>query len=189
MQMRHPNRLRIIGGKWRGRVFSFPNAPMLRPTPNRVRETLFNWLSPVIVGSHCLDLFAGSGALGFEALSRGAASVTFIDHQSLVVDHLIKTAMLLQAEQAVSVVRLEIPSPHFVCEKRFDIVFLDPPFGGHLIEASCQWLETQHLLAENASIYIEAEKALKLLPVPKHWELVKSKVAGRVGYHLLKVRP
>ena len=180
------NRLKIIGGNWRGRTFSFPQALAIRPTPNRVRETLFNWLSPVIRGANCLDLFSGSGALGFEALSRGAASVTFVDRDPAVLEHLKTTASLLKAENA-SFSCLEIPSNTFPLIKPFNIVFLDPPFMKNLIGPCCEWLETQQLLANNAYIYIEAEKDLKLLSVPSGWEILKNKIAGQVGYHLFKI--
>jgi 16S rRNA (guanine966-N2)-methyltransferase len=182
----HQNRLKIIGGNWRGRTFSFPAALAIRPTPNRVRETLFNWLAPIIRDANCLDLFAGSGALGFEALSRGASAVTLVDRDLSVVQHLKQTAGLLHTEKA-SVFCLEIPSSAFFCTKPFNVVFLDPPFTQNLIGPCCEWLQTQRLLAEDAYVYIEAEKNLKSLPVPSGWELLKSKIAGQVSYHLLKV--
>ena len=188
MRTNYQNQLRIIGGKWRGRKISFPEIANIRPTPNRVRETLFNWLSPVIQDAHCLDLFAGSGSLGFEALSRGASSVTFVDNLKEVIDHLQKTIVLLGAQNA-EVFSLEIPYSSLMAKKPFDIIFLDPPFGAYLISPCCQWLEEQQLLAENTYIYIEAEKALNPLPVPSNWQLIKSKVAGQVGYHLLLRTP
>jgi 16S rRNA (guanine966-N2)-methyltransferase len=178
--------LKIIGGKWRSRIFSFPAILAIRPTPNRVRETLFNWLNPVILESHCLDLFAGSGALGFEALSRGAASVTLVDREPAIVKHLKDTAVYLHAENA-SIFRLEVPLETCPFTKPFNIVFLDPPFLSNLIGPCCTWLEAQGLLAENAYVYIEAEKQLNPLPVPATWKLLKSKIAGQVGYHLLKI--
>jgi len=180
---KYQNQLRIIGGSLRGRSFSFPDIAAVRPTPNRVRETLFNWLAPVINGARCLDLFAGSGVLGFEALSRGASWVTFVDHHPDVITHLQKTIALLNLLNA-DVQSSMIPSSHFMTEKQFDIVFLDPPFEKQLIAPCCAWLEEQNLLAESAYIYIETEKNLHPLPIPSAWQCLKSKVAGEVGYHL-----
>ena len=181
----YQNQLRIIAGTWRSRKFYFPPIAAIRPTPNRVRETLFNWLSPIIAHAHCLDLFAGSGSLGFEALSRGASSVTFIDNHREVIEHLQKTIALFHA-QNTKVINAEIPIYSFVPEKKFDIVFLDPPFSQKLIGPCCEWLTQQSLLAENAYIYIEAEKMLDPLPIPSHWQLIKSKIAGQVKYYLLQ---
>lgn len=181
----YQNQLRIIAGTWRSRKFYFPPIAAIRPTPNRVRETLFNWLSPIIAHAHCLDLFAGSGSLGFEALSRGASSVTFIDNHREVIEHLQKTIALFNAQNA-KVINTELPMYSFVPEKKFDIVFLDPPFNQKLIGPCCEWLTQQSLLAENAYIYIEAEKMLDPLPIPSHWQLIKSKIAGQVKYYLLQ---
>lgn len=183
-QKKYLNKIRIIAGKWRGRMLNFPDISGLRPTPNRVRETLFNWLSPYIYEARCLDLFAGSGALGFEALSRGASEVTLVDHHPAIIAALKENQALLNAEE-VTVVKLEIPSSFTATP--FNIIFLDPPFGKNFIEPCCTWLESQNLLADNALIYIEAEKTLKSLPTPSHWELLKSKTAGQVSYHLFRV--
>lgn len=177
-------RLRIIGGQWRGRRITFPDAPGVRPTPDRVRETVFNWLQPVIAGARCLDLFAGSGALGFEALSRGAAQVVLVDADSRVAAHLREQGAVLQAEglevvAAEALQYLDVPAP-----ARFDIVFLDPPFGGGLLGPCCRILEAGGWLAAGARIYLEAEGSLQQLPLPDTWSLVRSKQAGQVGYHL-----
>lgn len=179
-------KVRIIGGQWRSRTLTFPDLPTLRPTPNRIRETLFNWLSKEILQARCLDLFAGSGALGFEALSRGACHVTFVDCQPAVLTQLKQNIALFETPHA-NVINLKIPSLSFPNITPFNLVFLDPPFYQNLIEPSCQWLETQQLLAKNAYIYIEAEKNLHPLPVPSSWQLLKSKTAGEVGYHLFKI--
>lgn len=179
------NKLRIIGGGWRGRIITFPDRLSVRPTPNRVRETLFNWLAPVIHQAHCLDLFAGSGALGFEALSRGAATVTWVDNDRLVIEHLEKTMAQLAAENA-SVLCLSLPGVNFPGSKKFDIVFLDPPFFQNYLPICCQWLEEQKLLAGNAYIYVEMERSLVNLSTPTDWTLRKSQSAGQVAYHLFQ---
>src|SRR3989338_6201010 len=132
---RKPNRLRIIAGTWRGRKLTFPDTPELRPSPDRVRETLFNWLAPVIEGARCLDLFAGSGALGFEALSRGAHCVTFVDTSSEVISHLHTT--LQQLSTTAEILKLNATKPFTCKNKPFDIVFLDPPFHQNLLEPVC----------------------------------------------------
>lgn len=178
-------KLRIIGGKWRGRKLHFPAIPHLRPTPDRVRETLFNWLMPVIHGAHCLDLFSGSGALGLEALSRGAAEVIFVDQSSIIIKYLQAQFTLLSAENA-HVYRAEIPTSNFPIQKKFNIVFLDPPFKQNLIYPSCQWLEEMQLLTPEALVYIEAEANLAPLPIPANWKILHSKKAGQVGYHLVQ---
>lgn len=183
----HKNQIRIIGGQWRSRKLSFPDVPGLRPTPDRVRETLFNWLSPYIVGAHCLDLFAGSGALGFEALSRGAASVLMVDQSQPVIQQLRENALLLKSEQEVQLHCGSVPNVQLSIAQPYDIVFLDPPFQQNYLSACCQWLEQLNCLANNALIYIEAEAKLALpLPIPAHWEMLRQQRAGQVGYYLLR---
>lgn len=185
------NQIRIIGGKWCSRKINFPNVSSLRPTPNRVRETLFNWLMNNIVGSNCLDCFAGSGALGFEALSRGAASVTMIDKSWSTVENLKHNSLLLEAKN-LNIYCAEFPIPEhdfstILGKSKFNIVFLDPPYNQNLIKSSCAWLEKMDCLAKGALIYIEAERSLTPLPIPKNWQVLKSKIAGQVGYHLLTI--
>ncbi len=179
--------VRIISGKWRGRKLHFPAVLGLRPTPDRVRETLFNWLAPVIVGANCLDLFAGSGALGLEALSRGAAHLTAIDQSAALVDYLRQLIVTLKIEN-MTIHRAPIPSADLPIPIKakgpFDIVFLDPPFHQDLIAPCCEWLEQQKLLAPEALIYLETEATLNPLPIPSHWQLLHSKKAGQVSYHL-----
>ena len=184
--MQSDKKLRIIGGKWRGRKFSFPAIPGLRPTPDRVRETVFNWLAPVIGGARCLDIFAGSGALGLEALSRGASEVVFIDQSAVVIQHLKQQIQTLNITNAI-VQKGTAPLCLSPCPTPFDIIFLDPPFHQNLIETVCRQLEDHHYLADGAYVYIEAESTLEPLPIPSRWEILRSKVAGQVGYHLIKV--
>lgn len=180
---RSRNRLRIIAGTWRGRRLAFAPLPGLRPTPDRVRETLFNWLAPVIRGTRCLDLFAGSGALGLEAASRGAAGVVLVDSDAVVVRTLKEQVQALGASQvrvehAEGLVYLRgLPQP-------FDVVFLDPPFGLGLLAGCMQQLETGGWLAEEAWVYLEAERGLEL-SLPDGWQLYRSKTAGQVDYHLV----
>lgn len=180
--------VRIIGGQWRGRKLKFPALPGVRPTPDRVRETLFNWLTPAILDANCLDLFAGSGALGFEALSRGARSITFVDQAPEIIAYVRQQATLLQAHNVFFYCAQIPPSNPFMKEAyaQFNIVFLDPPFKQNLIPPCCEWLEKQNCLADNAYIYLEAETSLDPLPIPPHWELIRSKTTQQVGYHLAR---
>lgn len=178
------NQLRIIGGRWRSRRLAFPDVPGLRPTPDRVRETVFNWLQPVIEGARCLDLFAGSGALGFEAASRGAGEVVLVDRDHKVVERLRENARLLGAT-GVQVVQAD--ALRYLNEKPvqpFDIVFLDPPFGHNVLAPVCRTLEANGWLRDQARIYMEAEKTLDIPDIPANWRIVRSKTAGQVGYHL-----
>jgi 16S rRNA (guanine966-N2)-methyltransferase len=179
------NQVRIIGGQFRGRKINFADLPGLRPTPDRVRETLFNWLAPVITSAYCLDLFCGSGALGFEALSRGARHVTFVDREAEVVST-IKKQLALFAITHASVYQAQVPQLLSSPTEPYNVIFLDPPFGQNLIDTAGKWLEQQSWLAENALIYVEAEIDLSPLPVPQAWEVLRHKTAGKVAYYLLK---
>ena len=185
---RPKNQLRIIGGAWRGRKLTFTPGPGLRPTADRVRETLFNWLAPVIHGARCLDLYAGSGALGLEAASRGAAEVVLVDAAAQVVSSLREQVAILNAVQ-VQVVQSDVSqwlsgqgqgrSPHF------DIVFLDPPFHEHLLPGDMEQLEQGGWLSDAAWIYIEAEKSMQL-ELPGNWQVYREKQAGEIGYSLVR---
>lgn len=182
------NKLRIIGGRWRGRLIDFPEVDGLRPSGNRIRETLFNWLQNTLVDAIALDLFAGSGALGFEALSRGAATVTFVDQNPVIIKQLQSTAKKLSADN-ISILQEEAPSSSLqkkLSGQQFTLVFLDPPFHKNLIASTCAWLSTLDLLAPRALIYIETECELLPLPLPENWQILKSKLAGQVGYHLIQ---
>ena len=180
----HARVLRIIGGTWRGRKLRFPASAAIRPTPDRVRETLFNWLGTAIHGARCLDLFAGSGALGLEALSRGAAYVTFVEHDAAAARALRERLVEWQAAEA----RVERADAlrYLAGEARaFDVVFLDPPFASQLLSRSAALLEERHWLAADARIYLECAAREGLPPLPASWRLLKAKQAGEVGYHLL----
>lgn len=178
--------LRIIGGVWRGRKLRFPASADIRPTPDRVRETLFNWLAAATPGARCLDLFAGSGALGLEALSRGAAHVTFIEQDASAAQELRTRLLEWQAGDA-SVLRadalryLAAESP-----RPFDIVFLDPPYATGLLQKAAALLERGAWLAPQALIYLEAAAHGGLPALPESWVALKSKRAGEVGYHLFR---
>ena len=175
--------MRIIGGDWRSRCITFIDAPGLRPTPVRVRETLFNWLRDDIIASRCLDLYAGSGALGFEAASRGAKSVTQVENNALACRALKENAIALAAEQ-VKIVQSDVMRYLAGEAETFDVIFIDPPFAMGLAAQTCQWLEDKGWLSKHAKIYVEVESTLKLEGIPENWRLLKSKVAGEVGYHL-----
>jgi len=176
--------LRIIGGQWRSRQFDFPMAHGLRPTPNRVRETLFNWLAPYVEGAKVLDVFAGSGALFLEALSRGAGSALALDLNSAAINslrghlltlrcdngHLLQTDALRHLEQQPA-------TP-------FDLVFLDPPFSQGLLLPACTLLEEKGWLAADAWVYTESENPPSSLGLPGNWRLHREQKAGQVYYAL-----
>lgn len=180
------NSLRIIGGEWRGRKLSFLAEPGLRPTPDRVRETLFNWLQGRVEGAHCLDLFTGSGALGLEALSRGAAQATLLDNNTLAIRQLQQHLQVLNAGERAQLIQADALKwlRQQSADARFDLVFLDPPFHQNLLEKCCEDLEKTEIIQPNSLIYIEAETTLKPLPVPQHWQCLKQKNSGQVASYL-----
>lgn len=186
--MKKPNhagsgQIRIIGGQWRGRKLPVPESPGLRPTTDRVRETLFNWLAPSIVDASCLDCFAGSGALGLEALSRYAANATLLEMERGVAQQLQKNLATLKASNAKVVntntlaFLAQAGAPH-------DIVFVDPPFRKGLLEETLKLLENNGWLSDEALVYIESEVENGLPPVPMNWHVYREKVAGQVAYRL-----
>jgi 16S rRNA (guanine966-N2)-methyltransferase len=181
------NSVRIIAGAWRGRRVSFPDIPGLRPTPDRVRETLFNWLQHSLAQTRCLDLFAGSGALGLEALSRGAAEVVFVEQSQAAARNLTEQLKLLGAGQKGRV--MEMGAARFLKEggQPFDIAFLDPPFGQDALAQYVPLLEGGNWLKADGLVYLENPRAEGIPKLPEHWELLKSKSAGEVGYHLARV--
>jgi 16S rRNA (guanine966-N2)-methyltransferase len=179
--------LRIIGGAWRGRTWRFPDGD-IRPTPDRVRETLFNWLAPTIAGARCLDLFAGSGALGLEALSRGAARAVFVEQATAAARELRQTLALWGGEQAAAAQIHVADANSFLAGKPelFDVVFLDPPFAAGLLGQIATRLEAGQWLAPTALIYAEGPARAGLPTLPQGWSAAKSGRAGEVGYHLLR---
>ena len=178
------DKLRIIGGRWRGRRFPCLPGALTRPTGDRVRETLFNWLAPFIDGTRCLDLFAGTGALGLEALSRGAAEVSFVEQDAGAARQI--EAMLRELDCANAAVIRE-DALHFLAgpPTPFDIVFLDPPFGvigpGNL----CTLLDN-NWLARGAHVYIEMRRTATMPELPAGWTIVRDKTAGRVHFMLVR---
>ncbi len=180
-----PGFVRIIAGKWRGRRLQIPAVKNLRPTPDSVRETLFNWLQPYLPGARCLDLFAGSGAFGFEALSRGAAFVEMVD-QSAEVVAILQAALANFDDDHAHIYQAIVPQQLQRADTPFDIAFLDPPYQGNLLLPTCAYLEAQGYLATDAYIYLEAAQAIKDNEVPATWRIIKSKQAGQVFYHLAK---
>jgi 16S rRNA (guanine966-N2)-methyltransferase len=181
----YPGRIRIIGGRWRGRMIDVPSAPELRPTGSRIRETLFNWLTPRITGARCLDLFAGAGALGFEAASRGAAAVTLVDRDAEAVRRLQATAARLDADQ-VECVLADAIAWLDRAEGPFDIVFLDPPFRSDLREPCLERLRRRRLLKPGALVYLEADKRSNMSQLPAAWRVHRDKTAGQVRYLLVE---
>jgi 16S rRNA (guanine966-N2)-methyltransferase len=180
------NSVRIIGGIWRGRRVHFPDMPALRPTPDRVRETLFNWLQHSLEGTRCLDLFAGSGALGLEALSRGAAEVVFVEQFPAASRTLQEQLTRLGGEGKGRV--MEMGAARFLrsTPKPFDIVFLDPPFGTDALAEYIPMLDGGDWLKVGGLVYLENQRTAGAPALPDHWELLKSKSAGEVGYHLAR---
>jgi 16S rRNA (guanine966-N2)-methyltransferase len=193
MPRRHPNPkpasqdkgrnfLRIIGGKWRGRKLAFPSIDGLRPTGDRIRETLFNWLTAELPGSHCLDLFAGSGALGLEALSRGASRVTLLEKDRNAAHQLQQHLITLESTDGEvihsdSLTWLKQPA------SPVDIVFIDPPFQADLWQSVCEALESGDWLKSGSAIYIETPKD-KPFSAPHNWQLHREKHSGQVSYRL-----
>ena len=182
-----PGRLRIVAGKWRSRLLDIADVPGLRPTSERVRETLFNWLAPSIQGARCLDLFAGTGALGFEALSRGAAQVVFVENSRRAAKVIEKSAQSLDASGAVihcgdagEYIRNARPAS-------FDIIFLDPPFADDRLEAICGQIDACGMLAPGGRVYLEEDRAKAGTPLPDGWRVLKDKAAGNVRYRLVEV--
>ncbi len=179
---RKQNLFRIIGGQWRSRRLTFPDNETIRPSPDRVRETLFNWLRSSTEGARCLDLFAGSGALGFEVLSRGAGRVVFVDHNPAVV-RTIRDHLSLLSVEGSEVIRSDALKYLGASSERFDIVFLDPPFGdGNFTELFAALVPDR--LKPGARVYIEHAAGARPEP-PKGWDLLRSARAGKVEFHLL----
>jgi len=178
------NRLRIIGGDWRSRVVRFPDAQGLRPTPDRVRETLFNWLGQRLDGLACIDLFSGSGALGFEARSRGASRVTMIEQDRRVCDHLRASLAELGAE-GVEVVQGDALAWLARAGGRYDVAFVDPPYASGLARPALAALEPR--LAPGARIYVEA--AEPVVPPSAAWHCKREASAGAVKFALFEYQP
>lgn len=178
-----PGKLRIIGGSLRGSRITVPEMPGLRPTPGRVRETLFNWLAPIVEGARCLDLFAGTGALGFEALSRGAAQVDFVEADARLANLLRANLGRLKQDARVHAVE----ALRFLAQagERYDLVLVDPPFAANLWNDVANALETQGRLLESAWIYVESP-AGTAPDFPQNWMPHREGRAGGVRYALYR---
>ena len=188
MKQGKSNQVRIIGGSHRSRTLSFVSLQNLRPTADRIRETLFNWLQNDVGGAQCLDLFAGSGALGVEALSRGAAHVQFVESATAAA------AMISENLAALALKGGEVANckaEHWLetCQQQSwcDILFLDPPFGDKDLDAITAAVDAAGILKPTAKIYIENDEALNPDSIPAGWQQLKSKKAGRVFYYLYSV--
>lgn len=175
------NAVRIIGGAWRRRLLKFPDSEGLRPTPDRVRETLFNWLGQQLDGWHCLDLFAGSGALGFEAASRGAARVVMVEQSARVLAALHENAEILQNPREVEIIRRDALQYLASPKAKFDLIFLDPPYNKGWIPRLEPLLPG--VLNEDAAVYVEAEHEIESLG---DWRTMRHGKAGEVHFHLLR---
>jgi 16S rRNA (guanine966-N2)-methyltransferase len=182
-----PGRVRIIAGRWRSRLLDFPDRPGLRPTPDRVRETVFNWLAPHLPGAHCLDLFAGSGAFGFEAVSRAAARAVLVEQEAAVVAALRESRARLAAEEAV-IVHSDALRYLAETEESFNIVFLDPPYASGLLAPCLAALMQHQRLREGGWLYLEAP-AGALPPLPPGLTVHRERSAGQVGYYLCHYPP
>ena len=190
----YPGQLRIIGGIWRSRRLTVPFSEALRPTPDRVRETLFNWLQPHLSGASCLDLFAGTGALCLEALSRGAGRVVMVERAADVAAALRDNVAMLQADGAEVI---QSDAVTFLTNDRrrgkeipltFDIIFIDPPFRSDLIARCAALISSRNWLSPRGLVYVESPHNVKKLPLPPTWGILRSKRTGNVGYHLVQNR-
>ncbi|MFO1394176.1 MAG: 16S rRNA (guanine(966)-N(2))-methyltransferase RsmD [Steroidobacteraceae bacterium] len=177
--------VRIIGGEWRGRRLNFPPVEAIRPTPDRVRETLFNWLQQDVRGARCLDLYAGSGALGLEALSRGASEVVFVDADPTIVRHLAGTLAALGCDRGRAV-RADAAAFLGGAPEPFDVVFLDPPYADRALADACRTIHERGWLRPGGLAYLEDRAAEGAPGLPAGWTMLRSKRAGEVGYHLAR---
>lgn len=182
-------RLRIVAGIWRSRVLEIADVEGLRPTSERIRETLFNWLTPRMAGARCLDLFAGTGALGLEALSRGAAAAVFVENSKVAIATLRRNVASLDASGAVIHAGSATEYIDAAGAESFDIVFLDPPFADDNLAELCRLVDESELVATNANVYLEQDRARPEPDLPDGWTVLKSKVAGNVRYTLAAVGP
>ena len=176
-------RIRIIGGQWRSRIITFPPHIDLRPTPDRVRETLFNWVGQDMTGLSCLDLFAGSGALGFEAASRGATKVVMIESNNSAYQALSENKIKLTAD-STELIRIDAAVFLMTDTRKFDIVFLDPPYRLEILPKILPLLPP--LLTKDAQVYLETEHTSDFDKHLRHWYIWRQGKAGKVNYYLLR---
>jgi 16S rRNA (guanine966-N2)-methyltransferase len=176
--------IRIIAGKWRSRQIRFPEVSGLRPTGDRIRETLFNWLAPEIHGARCLDLFSGSGAFCFEALSRGAAYCLALEKHPQAIACLTENKSLLDASELVIAQQDTLKYLRQRADKPFDIIFVDPPFDLNLINEVCSLLEENGWVSDGGMIYCELPSQQNNFAPPGNWQVSRNKVASGVKYTL-----
>ncbi|MDG1819509.1 MAG: 16S rRNA (guanine(966)-N(2))-methyltransferase RsmD [Porticoccaceae bacterium] len=176
--------IRIIAGKWRSRQLRFPDIPGLRPTGDRIRETLFNWLAPNISGSRCVDLFSGSGALCFEALSRGAVHCLALEQHPKAITCLTESKSLLNASELTIAHKDTLQYLQQSPDKPYDIVFVDPPFDLNLINQVCSLLEANNWIASGGAIYCELPVEQKNFAPPANWQVLRNKATSGVNYIL-----
>lgn len=181
--------LRIIGGEWRGRKIPFPQHPGLRPTGDRVRETLFNWLAPHLANARCLDLFAGSGILGIEALSRGAAHCDFVDNRPENTQRIDQQLAALQGQSRASGHCSDALALLSAGNAPWDIVFIDPPFDGSLGESALKALARHRCLHQTSWVYFETRRSQPECVPEEDYCIFRKKTAGDVQYQLLQLRP
>lgn len=180
-------RLRIVAGNWRSRLLDIADVDGLRPTSERIRETLFNWLAPNLHGARCLDLFAGTGALGIEALSRGAGTVVFVERSPVAARQLQANLDLLDATGAQVVKQDARSYLESRIQDRFNLVFLDPPFAADMLEETCRLLADSDILDDDALVYLEQDRSRPVVALPETWREIKNKTAGNVRYRLAQV--
>ncbi len=176
--------IRLISGKWRGKKLPVRDKEGLRPTTDRIKETLFNWLMHDVRDANCLDCFSGSGSLAFEALSRFAKNATLLERDKHVAQQLRENLKTLKVDNAIVVETDSINYLKQIAQQQFDIVFVDPPFNKGLVQPCCAALEENCYLAAHALIYIEMEVQLSDLELPRSWQLLKEKTTGQVAYQL-----
>ena len=185
--MANKSSLRIIGGNWRSRRIQFINSEKIRPTPDRVRETVFNWLAEYIQGASCLDLFAGSGALAFEAISRGAGKAVLVEDDAKIVAQLKKQKELLQTD-AVEIKQQNALSYVKEANQQYDVVFLDPPFNTNFLNKIIPMILENQLLSPNGLLYVESSSSESVNQELISLNCVREKVTGEVRYALYSLQ-
>ena len=183
----YPGRIRIVSGIWRNRLLKVANLENLRPTSERIRETLFNWLAPDIENSQCLDLFAGTGSLGFEALSRGASSVVFVEKSKLANRYLHETAKLFGVKNLNIYNQEALVFLKSKTNQTFNLVFLDPPFADNSLTDVLGLLYHSQWLSFGAKIYVELDIKQEFPILPENWVITHQKSIGKVCFALIKV--
>ena len=186
--MKKNNYIRIIGGRWRSRRLRCVESPGLRPSPDSVRETLFNWLPHDLRGATCLDLFAGSGALGFEAASRGADKIVMVESSRKAIAMLRENHAALHDDARIKIIADSAQKFMQQPQKNdaFDIIFIDPPFADNLIKPTCETLIARGFLSPDALVYIESPHAKNPLPIPADWHIIRSNRCGMVQSTLIQ---